>query len=253
MERVCIIGLDRYDNNQQAQFFCKGILLNKMGYNVDFIYSQKYELIDEKKYNYLKGLHDFNLIQFKENIDFEKIKETLLTSDFVIFNPMEYSLSLLDKLKELDINLYLDLSYFSAKDKDFASLSSKTKATMFLSRHNHDKKIDIVKNIMLNSPNTDVIFFKNNGDITIQSSTSNYFTKLFLDETDEELYLESNIFFTGYILAKEMKKDLTTASHYGISLCDLLKIDDPAVYNNLDLKTLELRVHEEFEELDEDI
>ncbi len=226
MEEITLIGLDRFDNNCLSSFLCSGVLLHKLNCKINLIYSKKYEQMDKSKYEFLKNLSNFNIYDFDSDIKIDEIKNVILNSKTVIFNPMEYNLPLLDKLKNLNVPLQINFSYFSAKNKDLASFSENIDNVLIISRHNHELKRDLANKIVTQS-RTNCIIFKSYGVVDVYSHDGFTYTyKLFLDEVSEEFYTYSNIFFTGFIYGQINKKSTEVSSHIGLALCDMAKDKD---------------------------
>ena len=202
MEEITLIGLDRFDNNCLSSFLCSGVLLCKLDFKINLIYSKKYEQLEKSKYEFLKKLSNFDIYDFDNDIKIEDIKDIISNSKTVIFNPMEYNLHLLDELKNLNVPLQINFSYFSAKNKDLA-------------------------NKIVTQSKTNCIIFKSYGVVDVYSHDGFTYTyKLFLDEVSEEFYTYSNIFFAGFVFGQINKKSTEVSSHIGLALCEMAKDKD---------------------------
>lgn len=226
MEEITLIGLDRFDNNCLSSFLCSGVLLCKLDFKINLIYSKKYEQLEKSKYEFLKKLSNFDIYDFDNDIKIEDIKDIISNSKTVIFNPMEYNLHLLDELKNLNVPLQINFSYFSAKNKDLALLSENINNVLIISRHNHELKRDLANKIVTQSK-TNCIIFKSYGVVDVYSHDGFTYTyKLFLDEVSEEFYTYSNIFFAGFVFGQINKKSTEVSSHIGLALCEMAKDKD---------------------------
>lgn len=226
MEEITIIGLDRFDDSNIPNFLCLGILMQKLNFKVNLIYSNKYEKLQKDKYLYLKTLSNFNIYSFDNELDIENIREISKHSKSIIFNPMEYSLNLTKDLLTLNIPLNINFSYLSAKNIDMVSYSKGSSNILIMSRHKHDLKAELANKI-INENDTNCIIFKNYGEVNVYSKDGEENSyQLFLNDTNEEFYTYSNIFFTGFIYGQILKKSIQLSSYIGLSLCDIAHNDE---------------------------
>lgn len=251
MKKAVLLGLDKVDADTPLSFFCKGIVLSLLGMTVDVFFDPIAEPLKTAKAELIKRRFP-NLVLHNLNgaID-ECCQSKLLDADFIIVNPMSYSVEKIAWLTGLGKRIYYDLAGLPAYKKDYLPFADSGFLVFLDCQELVYDRVEVMKAITARHVEYACIFDVSGSISAMDKHKHLEFISLFVEPAAGNFFFLSSVYLSGIIYGLENGYNISEAMRMATALVDLIAKNGDEAIGIISEAKLRQCYDEEFPSLDE--